>query len=225
MCLVNWATTESGTAAAFGIYAVAYSFGPTVIIDSIRTSMWHQGVFGSAYSCKITMNNALVLPSIFLSPCEDSTRTNAPFDRMNIIVRVITGVLQDASPKSSPYEKVTIVYVVLSVLSLVISVLLITLFTLSKFSKGKFKNIYVDIGQLQWTRKQRLANGEMIVARKKVVGGSKSDDGVEAGAGINGGNDEGRLMRKISMGCFSGLMLLVLGSWTAYFWGVATGNN
>jgi len=60
MALVNWATTTQGTAAAFGIYAFAYSFGPTVIIDSIRTSMWHQEVFGSAYAVKITTNNALV---------------------------------------------------------------------------------------------------------------------------------------------------------------------
>lgn len=58
MCLVNWAQTTKGTAAAFGIYAFAYSFGPTVIIDSIRTSMWHQSVFGSAYSLKLLMNNA-----------------------------------------------------------------------------------------------------------------------------------------------------------------------
>ena len=61
MSLVNWANTTQGTAAAFGIYAVAYSFGPTTIIDSIRTSIWHQSVFGSAYACKITMNNASVV--------------------------------------------------------------------------------------------------------------------------------------------------------------------
>jgi hypothetical protein len=85
MCLANWATTTRGTAAAFGIYvcthclstnistkwkyiqAVAYSFGPTTIIDSIRTSLWHSSVFGSAYACKITMNNAFVpLPHLYL---------------------------------------------------------------------------------------------------------------------------------------------------------------
>jgi hypothetical protein len=58
MALVNWAPTLQGTAASFGIYAVAFSLGPTTIIDSIRTSMWHSSVFGSAYSLKITMNNA-----------------------------------------------------------------------------------------------------------------------------------------------------------------------
>lgn len=60
MALLQWAPTTRGTAAAFGIYAVSYTLGPTVIIDSIRTSMWHQSVFGSAYATKITMNNALV---------------------------------------------------------------------------------------------------------------------------------------------------------------------
>lgn len=58
MCIVNWAPSIVGTDAAFGIYAFAYCFGPTLIIDSIRTSMWHQSVFGSAYALKVTMNNA-----------------------------------------------------------------------------------------------------------------------------------------------------------------------
>lgn len=58
MALLHWAQTAQGTAAAFGIYAIAYTLGPTVIIDSIRTSMWHQSVFGAAYALKITMNNA-----------------------------------------------------------------------------------------------------------------------------------------------------------------------
>ena len=199
MGLVNWAATPKGTAAAFGIYvcpnscpdiwtrtdseqAVAYSFGPTTIIDSIRTSIWHQSVFGSAYALKITMNNA-----------------------MNIIVRIVTGVLQDQSPAFNPYKKVTPVYVVLSVLSLVISLILVSLFLLSKTSK-RFRSLEVDIGRLQWTRKQRLRNGEDINERRGEV-------------------DIGIKMRKISQGCFGGLVVLVLGSWVAYFWGVATGNN
>ncbi|KAF4311799.1 putative major facilitator superfamily transporter protein [Botryosphaeria dothidea] len=70
MALINWSNTTQGNAAAFGIYAFAYSIGPTTIIDSIRTSMWHQSVFGTAYGIKIGMNNA-----------------------MNIIVRVITGAI------------------------------------------------------------------------------------------------------------------------------------
>lgn len=60
MILVNYASAQQGTAAAFGIYAVAVSLGPTSIIDGIRTTLWHQSVFGSAYSLKVTMNNAYV---------------------------------------------------------------------------------------------------------------------------------------------------------------------
>lgn len=124
---------------------------------------------------------------------------------MNIIVRVITGVLQDQSPASNPYKKVTPVYVVLSVLSLVVSLILISLFLLSKASK-RFRSLEVDIGRLQWTRKQRLRNGEDINGRRGEV-------------------DIGVKMKKISQACFWGLIALVLGSWVAYFWGVATGNN
>lgn len=58
MALVNWATDTSGTAAAFGIYAVAVTLGPTTIIDSIRTSMWHGSTFGTAYAVKVAMKNA-----------------------------------------------------------------------------------------------------------------------------------------------------------------------
>jgi EamA domain-containing membrane protein RarD len=124
---------------------------------------------------------------------------------MNIIVSIITGVLQDRSPASNPYLKVTPVYVVLSVLSLVVSLVLVSLFLFSKTS-SKFRSLEVDIGRLQWTRKRRLRNGEAINERRQVV-----DDGVK--------------MRKTSKVCFCVLVLLVLGSWVAYFWGVATGNN
>lgn len=48
VCLAAWGPTVGGTAASFGVYAFALSLGPTVIIDSIRTSMWYQEVFGSA---------------------------------------------------------------------------------------------------------------------------------------------------------------------------------
>lgn len=58
MSLAAWGPTVSGTAAAFGIYAFASSFGPTVIIDSIRTSMWYQEVFGSGYAVKVSKDTA-----------------------------------------------------------------------------------------------------------------------------------------------------------------------
>lgn len=58
MVLINFAPAKAGTGASFGIYAIASALGPTSIIDGIRTTLWHQSVFGSAYSLKVTMNNA-----------------------------------------------------------------------------------------------------------------------------------------------------------------------
>jgi hypothetical protein len=58
MVLVNFAPSKGGTGASFGIYAIAMSLGPTSIIDGIRTTLWRQSAFGSAYSLKATMNNA-----------------------------------------------------------------------------------------------------------------------------------------------------------------------
>jgi hypothetical protein len=133
---------------------------------------------------------------------------------MNIIVRILTGVLQDSSPESDPYKKVTPVYVVLSVLSFIVSLAMLTLFLLSKTSTGKISSIYVDIGRLQWTRKQRLIKGDLMNERKLIVGG-----------GEEGYGEKGREMKRLSKICFGALMCLVLGSWVAYFWGVATGNN
>ncbi|KAG4261887.1 hypothetical protein FPRO03_11355 [Fusarium proliferatum] len=68
MLLVCFSGAVKGTAASFGVFAFAYCFGPTTIIDTTRASMWDSTVFGSAYAINITMNNA-----------------------MNIIVRIITG--------------------------------------------------------------------------------------------------------------------------------------
>ncbi|KAK7704294.1 hypothetical protein SLS57_010543 [Botryosphaeria dothidea] len=172
MALINWSNTTQGNAAAFGIYAFAYSIGPTTIIDSIRTSMWHQSVFGTAYGIKIGMNNA-----------------------MNIIVRVITGAIQDRDNNS--YDHVVIVYVVLSMSCVVVSLCLVLISWRA-----------IDLRRLQWTRKQRIAKGDLIVERKDKFYGE----------------DWGR-NRIISRAFFVAFAFLVLGSWCAYFWGVATGNN
>ncbi|TDZ21423.1 Major facilitator superfamily domain-containing protein 1 [Colletotrichum orbiculare MAFF 240422] len=172
MALINWATSTAGTAAAFGVYAVAFTLGPTTIIDGIRTSMWHQSVFGSAYAVKIAMNNA-----------------------MNIIVRVVTGAIQDAD--NDKYDKVVIVYVVLAAASVVVSMMLIFLAWWS-----------IDLGNLQWTRKQRRANGDLWNERKRAFH-----------------EENGARNKLVSKLCFGALMLLILGAWAAYFWGVATGNN
>ncbi|CAK7237154.1 hypothetical protein SCUCBS95973_009866 [Sporothrix curviconia] len=100
MSLIMWAGTMSGTAAGFGFYAFAVSLGPTVIIDAIRTSMWYQDVFGSAYAVKICLNNV-----------------------MSIIMRIVTGVIQDHD--NDTYNHVIIVYVILAAGSLLVGICLV----------------------------------------------------------------------------------------------------
>ncbi|KAG5750218.1 hypothetical protein H9Q70_007131 [Fusarium xylarioides] len=172
MLLVCFSGAVKGTAASFGVFAFAYCFGPATIIDSTRTSMWDSTVFGSAYAIKITMNNA-----------------------MNIIVRIITGKIQDADNNS--YDNVTIVYVVLAGLSVVVSLLL---------AVGAWKS--VDLGHLQWSRKKRIAHGSLLNERKEIFT-----------------KENGEKNRRVSLACSATLILLIIGSWCGYFWGVATGNN
>jgi hypothetical protein len=173
MCLAAWGPTIGGTAASFGVYAVASSFGPTVIVDSIRTSMRYQEIFGSGYAIKIAVNNS-----------------------MNIIVRVVTGVIQDRDNNS--YNNVIIVYVVLAASSVVVACALVAC-----------SFWHVDAMILQWTKKQRSRKGDLINQRR---GASES-------------GTDGLRNRKVGFGLFIALILLIAGAWVAYFWGVATGNN
>ncbi|KAF2451150.1 hypothetical protein P171DRAFT_153724 [Karstenula rhodostoma CBS 690.94] len=170
MLLVCFGTNTKGTAASFGLFAFANCFGPTTIIDNIRTSMWHPSVFGSAYALKIIMNNA-----------------------MNIIVRVVTGVIQDRDNNS--YDNVTVVYVVLAGISVGVSLGL-------SIASWRF----IDLRQLQWSRKLRISRGDVLQER------SRFEDG------------KGK-SKIISKACLAALVVFVLGGWCAYFWGVATGNN
>lgn len=175
MSLVNWITTAAGTGAAFGIYAVALTLGPTTIVDSIRTSMLNQGAFGTAYAIKIQMNNA-----------------------MNIIIRIIAAALQDADNDS--YRRTTRLYAFDAIMSAVVGIALILGWI---FIRG------IDLKMLQWTRKQRMAHGDELISRR-----------TQSIAGTTRGWD-----RTVSLvGCVF-LALLTLGSWVAYFWGVATGHN
>lgn len=114
---------------------------------------------------------------------------------MNIIVNLITGRIQDADNDS--YRRVTIVYVVLSAGSVLVSIALVSLSFLS-----------IDLRRLQWTRKQRIRNGQLINDRKERFT-------VENGA----------QNRKLSICCFVAFCFLVVGGWIAYIWGAATGNN
>ncbi|KAL6828960.1 MFS general substrate transporter [Trichoderma sp. SZMC 28015] len=173
MCLAAFGPTIGGTAASFGIYAFAASLGPTVIIDSIRTSMWYQEVFGSGYAIKIAINNS-----------------------MTIIIGIVAGVIQDHDNDS--YNRVIILYVVLAAGSVVVGAIMVGL--------GFFNP---TMGRLQWTRKQRIIRGEKINALK--------EDFEE------GSNRE--FQKKLSMSCFAATIVLLLGAWATYFWGVATGHN
>lgn len=173
MCLAAWGPTIAGTAASFGIYAVASSLGPTVIIDSVRTSMWYQEVFGSGYAVKIAVNNS-----------------------MSILVRIVTGVIQDRDHGS--YENVIKGYVFLAAGSVVVASVL---FSCSYWA--------TDLGLLQWTKKQRMVKGDIINERKEIFASGK----------------EGVRNRRVSLTLFIALIILILSAWVAYFWGVATGNN
>lgn len=173
MCLAAWGPNVAGTAASFGVYAVAFTFGPTAIIDSIRTTMWYQGVFGSAYAVKIAINNS-----------------------MNIIVRIIAGVIQDSDGDS--YDRVIILYVVLTAGAVVVASVM--------FFLGQ---VNLNMARLQWSRKKRVSQGHIINELKE-----------EFEQGDVGGRN-----RTISKTCFVGLIFLILGGWAAYFWGVATGHN
>lgn len=173
MSLAAWGPTVAGTAASFGIYAVATSLGPTVIIDSIRTSMWYQDVFGSGYAIKIAINNS-----------------------MTIIVSVIAGTIQDRDNNS--YNNVTVFYVFLAAGSVVVGALM---FGLTYFSD--------TIGLLQWSRKKRVSNGHIINEKKEAYEAEGHAD----------------WSRKLSLVNFIAVIVLILGAWAAYFWGIATGNQ
>lgn len=114
---------------------------------------------------------------------------------MNIIVAIVCGVIQDIDDNS--YHRVTRVYVTLAALSVVVTLALVIG---AYFSK--------DLGRLQWTRKKRIRNGEMINELQRTFE-----------------QENGARNRMLSKVCLGFLGFLVLGSWCAFFWGVATGNN
>ncbi|KAI0153407.1 major facilitator superfamily transporter [Pestalotiopsis sp. NC0098] len=172
MSLVNWAGQVSGTAASFGVFAVLSSYNPTVLIDGMRASLWQQGTFGTAYSLKIMMNNSI-----------------------NIIVRIVAGVIQDADDNS--YDNVVILYVAMAACSVVVSCVLIFMAWRSP-----------DLGHLQWSRKQRMARAVMLTERKERFLGEKAARNA-----------------MISRVCFLSLMVLLLGGWASYIWGAVTGHN
>lgn len=114
---------------------------------------------------------------------------------MNIIVRLITGVIQDRDNNS--YDNVVIVYAILAGLSVGVS------FVLAGLSWWS-----VDLGHLQWTRKTRIARGAVLNERKELFYGMY-----------------GQRNKLLSKSCFGALLVLIAGSWCAYFWGLATDNQ
>jgi predicted DNA-binding transcriptional regulator len=115
---------------------------------------------------------------------------------MNIIVRIITGALQDADNDS--YDRVVRVYLFLAAASVVVGLAILV---------GSLTN--ESLRPLQWTRKRRMTVGAEHIEKQRewhlVTCYNRS--------------------RVISLCCFCALMMLVLGGWVAYIWGAVTGNN
>lgn len=115
---------------------------------------------------------------------------------MTIIVGIATGVIQDADDNS--YDRVIVGYVFLAACSSIVALFNLLL--------GTFKP---DLGRLQWSRKARVRNGQVINELKEKF---EKDE--------RGGRN-----RTTSLCCFTALVVLILGSWATYFWGLATGHN
>lgn len=115
---------------------------------------------------------------------------------MSIIIRIITGALQDADNDS--YDRVVRVYLFLAVCAVIVGLAILIGAMISN-----------NLAPLQWTRKQRLTLGPEIISaiREKhlVTNCSRS--------------------KWISVSCFSLLLSITVGSWVAYIWGAVTGNN
>lgn len=115
---------------------------------------------------------------------------------MSIIIRIITGALQDADGNS--YHRVVQVYLFLAAASMVVG---------SALLLGAF--VTVTLAPLQWTRQKRLASGAEIIQslkeRSLVTYAPRT--------------------RRVSVGCFGALLLLTVGGWVAYIWGAVTGHN
>jgi energy-converting hydrogenase Eha subunit H len=107
---------------------------------------------------------------------------------MNILVRIISGVIQDMDDNS--YDRVVVGYVFLASGAIVVSAALIVASFLT-----------LDVAKLQ-----RMRKGHLINQRKEEVE-------------RRGGVVKGGFLPFVAVG------VLMLGGWSAYFWGLATNNN
>lgn len=115
--------------------------------------------------------------------------------RINIVVRIVAGAIQDADNNS--YDHVVILYVAMAAISVCVSCVIMVLAWRSP-----------DLRHLQWSRKQRLARADMLVERKdRFLGENSSRNSI------------------ISKACFGSLMVLLVCAWACYIWGAVTGHN
>ncbi|EOD43208.1 putative mfs transporter protein [Neofusicoccum parvum UCRNP2] len=90
MAVLRWAPGVTGTAVSFGIISVCVSSTFLVAYDGVRTSLWHQEIYGTANSIKVATGYAV-----------------------NLIVRVVIGVIQDRD--DGGYQVVILVYLALGI--------------------------------------------------------------------------------------------------------------
>ncbi|KAL4890312.1 major facilitator superfamily domain-containing protein [Aspergillus ambiguus] len=173
MLLLNFAVSIPGTIVTFVIYALVKAIAPTAVVDSFRTTLWEESIFGSALSLKETMNATV-----------------------NIIVRMITGAIQDADNDS--YVGVVKVYLVMA-------------FCAMAFGMSIFLGALVSpsLAPLQWTRRQRLSKGPGHLALLR-----------ENHLVLHIGRT-----RWTTIVCCGVLGILTLASWAIYIWGAITGNS
>ncbi|KAF9886548.1 hypothetical protein FE257_011320 [Aspergillus nanangensis] len=120
---------SASTAASYVTYGVVRTMALTCTVDGIRMTIWEEGIFATALACKEIMNSTA-----------------------NLIVRVITGVIQDADDNS--YDRVMKGYLTLSAGFFAVS-LAIFLTAL----------VNPNLRPLQWSRQERFAKGPTYLAR------------------------------------------------------------
>ncbi|CCT63551.1 related to MFS transporter [Fusarium fujikuroi] len=117
-------------------------------------------------------------------------------DSMEVIISLIAGVLQDRD--DNKYYRVTILYVVLAASCVLVACLMLALGLATD-----------NMGKLQWSRKKRVKNGHVINAKRQE---SESE----------GHAEKQRMLNIIN---FSAVLLLILGAWVSYLWGLVTKQN
>ncbi|KAK7525112.1 major facilitator superfamily domain-containing protein [Phyllosticta citriasiana] len=176
-------------------------------LTAMALCAWGPGASGTAaafgvYSFASTLEMPIIIDSTRMTMWYQEVFGSAHAIKIAIanavgtIIRIVTGLIQDVDDNS--YYHVVIVYVIIAAGALVVGwVLLISSF----FS--------VELVLLQWTRKHRLHKGETINAEKR-----QFEQGTHS-----------RRDRRVSLACFTTLLVLMAASWAVFFWGIATGHS